>query len=171
MLSMSTSVRGKRQCGTSLTITSCLAMALRAMAPNWLKPPSKTAGELDYDCNDYILKPRVKITNNINEKKYILFKRERGAPRGLASLFVPWLLAAFFGQPTPITTHLPIVQVMPYWWMHCVWHGFAKKIVRTDLPWWGSCAIVRATAACFVVVGQMCLLYNTPSQPCETFPQ
>lgn len=81
MLSMSTSVRGKRQRSTSLTITSCLAMALRAMAPNWLKPPSKTAGELDYECNDNILKPRVKITNNINEKIYFLQERERGAQR------------------------------------------------------------------------------------------
>ena len=118
MLSMSTSVRGKRQCGTSLTITSCLAMALRAMAPNWLKPPSKTAGELDYDCNDYILKPRVKITNNINEKKYILFKRERGAPRGLASLFVPWLLAAFFGQPTPIAQmHALLMDALRLAWV------------------------------------------------------
>ena len=43
--------------------------------------------------------------------------------------------------------------------------------------------MVRAAAACFVVVGWMCLLYNTQvvlelednaptmPQPCETFPQ
>ncbi len=72
---------------------------------------------------------------------YYLQETER-VPSSLASLLVPWLLAAFFGQPMPITTHWPIGQVMLYQWMQCNWHRLAKKAAKTNssgeviVPWW-----------------------------------
>ena len=42
---------------------------------------------------------------------------------------------------------------------HGDWHGLAKKAAKTDSLWSVCCAMVRATAACFVVV--LWLLYDT----------
>ncbi len=39
------------------------------------------------------------------------------------------------------------------------WHGLAEKAAKIDLPWKVCFAMVRATAACFVVV--LWLLYDT----------
>ena len=87
-------------------------MALKTMA-TMATPPSKSAGKPDYECNDNILKPRVKITNNINEKICFLQERERGAQRPFITARVMGS-SGLFCQPTPIAMHWPIVQVMPY---------------------------------------------------------
>ena len=57
-----------------------------------------------------------------------------------------------FGQPMPITTHWLIGQVVPYQLMYGNWHGLVEMAAKIGLSWQVSCAIVRAAAACFVVV-------------------
>ncbi len=99
-------------------------------------------------------------------------------PSSLALLLVRMSFGGHFGQPVPISMHWPIGQVAPYQQMRGNWHGLAKKATKTDLSWWGCCAMVRAVAACFVVVAWLSynsqvVKYNTPTTPqlCETFPQ
>ena len=88
-------------------------------------------------------------------KFYIVYKRERErerAPGGLALLLVVMSFDGHFGQPMPVAMHRPIRYVVPYQWMCGDWHGLAKKGAKINLPWQVRCAMVRAAAACLVVV-------------------
>ncbi len=100
------------------------------------------------------------------------------APSSLALLLVPMSFGGHFNQPMPITMHWSKGQVVPYQRMRGNWHGLAKNAAKTNLSWWGCCAMARAAAACFVVVAW--LSYDTqvvqfiaPTTPqlWETFPQ
>ena len=82
----------------------------------------------------------------------IISKREGVAPGGHASLLVAMSFGGHFGQPVPITTHWLIGQVVPYQLMYGNWHGLVEMAAKIGLSWQVSCAIVRAAAACFVVV-------------------
>ncbi len=100
------------------------------------------------------------------------------APSSLALLLMRMFFGGHFGQPVPIAMHGPIGQVVPYQQMLGNWHGLAKNAAKTDSSWWGCYAMVRAVAACFVVVAWLSyntqvVKYNAPTtpQPWETFPQ
>jgi len=114
---------------------------------------SKQAGEPDRICFNYIIEVQVIITSIIIKINfYIINKREGVAPGGLASLLVAMSFGDHFGQPVPIATHPPIGQVVLYRRMRGDWQRLAEKTAKTDSSWRGRCAMVRAAAACFVVV-------------------
>jgi hypothetical protein len=80
-----------------------------------------------------------------------------------------------FGQPVPITSHWLIGLFMPYWQMRGNWHELAEKAAKTNLSWQVCCAMVRAAAACFVVVYWLShdaqdVKYTAPTTP-EPFPR
>ena len=93
------------------------------------------------------------MTSIINEINFnIIYKKEGVVPGSLVLLLVAMSFGGHFSQPVLIVMHRPIGQFVPYWRMHGNWHGLAEKAAKTDLSWRVCCAMVRAAAACFVVV-------------------
>ena len=96
----------------------------------------------------------VKITSIINEINFNFnYMWEGVVTGGLTLPLVAMSFGGHFSQPVPIATHWQIGSVVvPYQRMRGNRHGMAKKAAKTDLSWRDCCFMVRAAAACFVVV-------------------